>query len=144
MTWFADLEPCSYFGATDAVRAVGWLHRDHDFARGPTRAEIRERLGELFVDAFQPVAFLGFHQCDICQFDGPPGTTNLFVPGAGFLYVCPQLILHYMDAHSYAPPLEFQEAVLACPPTGSAQYKEAFLANGGRGLMKSASGGAVG
>jgi hypothetical protein len=41
---------------------------------------------------------------------------NSFVPGDGFLYVFPNLITHYMRVHAYAPPAEFCEAVLRCPP----------------------------
>jgi len=50
------------------------------------------------------------------------GFSNVFVPGEGRLYVAPSLILHYIAEHGYAPPQEFQAAVLACPPMGSAEY----------------------
>jgi hypothetical protein len=57
------------------------------------------------------------------------GFSNLFVPGAGLVYVAPELILHYIDAHQYQPPRAFCDAVLACPPMGSAEYLEALRRN---------------
>ena len=38
------------------------------------------------------------------------------------MYVAPQLIVHYIDAHDYRPPGVFCAAVEACPPLGSAAY----------------------
>ncbi len=136
MTWFADLAPCGYFVAPQVTRAVGWLERGHEFTIGATPLAVYDRLRELFVDAFQPVALGGAHVCDVCQFDGAEGAANLWVPGDGFLYACPELIVHYIGAHSYHPPAEFQEAVLRCPDTHTTHYKREFLANGGRELMK--------
>ncbi len=52
------------------------------------------------------------------------------------LYVAPSLILHYIDAHGYAPPDQFQRAVMECPPMKSMPYLRALLANGGRGIVK--------
>jgi hypothetical protein len=46
------------------------------------------------------------------------------------LYAAPSLILHYIDAHEYAPPEAFCEAVLACPPMGSEAYLQAIIRNG--------------
>ncbi|HEU5101498.1 MAG TPA: hypothetical protein VFU22_20890, partial [Roseiflexaceae bacterium] len=50
------------------------------------------------------------------------GALNLFVPGEGFLYAAPSMIAHYILAHGYAPPAEFQEAVLRCSKMGSEEY----------------------
>ena len=63
------------------------------------------------------------------------GAANLFVPADRFLYVAPSLILHYVDSHAYAPPKEFQDAVLECPEMRSMAYLKAVLANGPRGLV---------
>ncbi len=79
----------------------------------------------------------GFHKCELCQFEGEvAGGTNLFVPGDGVLFVCPELILHYINAHGYQPPQSFCDAVMACPDTRSSEYKRLFLDNGGRILMR--------
>lgn len=55
-----------------------------------------------------------------------------FHHGEGFLYVCPELILHYIAVLWYLPPAEFCAAVMNCPPTRTMEYKRAYLANGGR------------
>jgi len=57
------------------------------------------------------------------------GFFNLFVPGAGHVYVAPELILHYIDEHQYQPPRNFCDAVLACPPMGSTEYFESLRRN---------------
>jgi hypothetical protein len=135
MTWFGDLEPCTYFSAPEVMRAVGWLEQGREYATGSTPRAVYDRLRELFVEPFAPVALGGAHMCDLCQFDGPGGAANIWIPGDGFLYVCPKLILHYIGTHSYMPPAEFQQAVLRCPDTRSIEYKKAFLANGGREFL---------
>ena len=38
----------------------------------------------------------------------------------------PELILHHIDEYGYAPPTEFEQAVLACPPMQSREYLEAI------------------
>ena len=38
------------------------------------------------------------------------------------LYVCPAMIGHYVRTHSYAPPVEFVDAVLATPLVGTLEY----------------------
>jgi hypothetical protein len=65
---------------------------------------------------------MGYHECDLCLSERKGGITNLFIPGDGFLYVCPELILHYINDHQYSPPVEFCEAVLACAPMNSSDY----------------------
>jgi hypothetical protein len=41
----------------------------------------------------------------------------------------PSLAAHYILAHGYAPPPQFCEAVLRCPPMRSKEYFEAIIAN---------------
>jgi hypothetical protein len=40
------------------------------------------------------------------------------------------MIAHYILTHHYAPPQEFCDAVLRCPPMGSPEYFEAIIKNG--------------
>jgi hypothetical protein len=40
------------------------------------------------------------------------------------------MIAHYILAHNYAPPAEFCDAVLRCPPMSSPEYFEAIVKNG--------------
>ncbi|MEZ0228861.1 MAG: hypothetical protein ACAI25_09565 [Planctomycetota bacterium] len=110
MTFFPDLDPCTYFfGATESrLKAVGWLLKA--LARSP----------------WTPVFFAGPHFCTICRAKDPElrhgGVYNVFIPGDGFLYVAPTLILHYLESHAYAPPEEFMRAVTACPRMSSPEY----------------------
>jgi len=138
VTWFADLSPCKYFsvpGLSDLV-AIGWLDRHHDFRRGDVPGGLFAFLSKLLEAPWEPFMFCGFHCCDLCDVEHPPrGVHNLFVPAPRLVYVTPQLVLHYIAVHRYAPPASFQEAVLACPPMGSAEYLEAIRANGPKALF---------
>jgi hypothetical protein len=102
MAWFADLEPCGYF-VVDSVIAVGWLEQGRPFATGPVAKEVYARLVELAKDPWQPLATAGGHHCDLCLYEGPRGSSNLFVPGDGKVFVCPELVTHYMNAHCGRP-----------------------------------------
>jgi hypothetical protein len=138
MAWYADLTPCDYFRVADpsTLLAVGWLERSHAYDVGDCDRAVYEKLSRLLVDPWQPMVFGGPHHCDLCRFSSEAsGARNLFVPGNSILYVCPELIAHYVNAHGYCPPAQFCEAVLACPDTRSREYKVAFLANGGRQFM---------
>jgi hypothetical protein len=142
MTFCADLEPLDYFGPELAkvCVAVGWLDRQMPFRAGPTDAGVFHRLHELLQDPFEPFVAAGGHGCNICQFEPEcSGGANLFVPAAGFLFVAPAMILHYVNAHRYRPPPSFSEAVMSCPDTRSMDYKRRFLENGGREIMRVAS-----
>jgi hypothetical protein len=85
------------------------------------------RLVELLKQPWEPAIAMGFHRCDLCLYDGPPGKRNLYVPAAGAVFVAPELVTHYMNAHGYRPPDEFCAAVLACPPMRSMTYFKALL-----------------
>lgn len=108
------------------------------------------KLAELLVVPWQPVITMGKHDCPFCRFTGGPadfsfegldvqlGVRNIFIPADGFLFVAPSLILHYIDSHGYSPPSEFQQAVVACPPTRSMEYLRAIVKNGPKGFGKQA------
>ncbi len=149
MAWYADLSPCDYFGEADnQLIAVGWLDKAHPYTQGSVTAEFVAKLLTLLVDPWQPFISPGLHACEFCRISGglgslcyngswvSMGVNNLFVPGTGFLYVAPSLIAHYIDAHLYAPPAEFCQAVLQCPPMRSMNYRRAILRNGPRWLFK--------
>jgi hypothetical protein len=147
MACYEDLSGCPGFGAEHAGKllAVGWLSPRRDYTRGEVEADFVNRLVDLLVDPWQPAVSPGRHACEFCRLTGGPsmieyqgkkvlhiGQTNLFVPAEGFLYVAPSSILHYIDAHEYAPPPQFCRAVLDCPPMRSVQYLRAILTNGPR------------
>jgi hypothetical protein len=136
MAWYEDLSPCGYFGgeASRVLRSVGWLEAGRPFLTGSTEKAIFDKLCELARQPWTPVAFCGRHFCDLCQYGGLSGAANVFIPGNSFVYVCPELITHYMNAHHYRPPGEFCDAVRRCPTMRSREYLQAILANGGRQL----------
>ncbi|HNO78421.1 MAG TPA: hypothetical protein PKN33_10215 [Phycisphaerae bacterium] len=140
MSWYADLAPCDYFGHEHAgrLRAVGWLERGQPFRQDTIASEVFRRLQELLKDPWSQIVMRGMHACDLCCFvPEAHGCSNLFVPGNGFLYVCPELICHYINAHGYAPPAEFCQCVLTCPEMRTMEYRRAILANGGHDLITS-------
>jgi hypothetical protein len=160
MAWYPDLGRLDYFdfGGVDStkLRAVGWLARKQAFSQGDISPAFLRQLRKLLVAPWQPFILMGFHQCELCpvsrlpRFEEillgsykergdavPEGKANLFVPGEGCVYVAPELIVHYIDAHRYKPPDEFIRAVMECPPTRTAKYQgRLLLANDGRSLAR--------
>jgi hypothetical protein len=134
--YIPDLSPCDYFSLEHGghLLAVGWLGRDGDYARGSVDRRFYEKLKLLLVDPFPTLQFCGLHECDICQFNGALAGKNAFIPGNGRIYVCPELIIHYINCHNYLPPKEFIDAVLDCPEMRSVNYLKKLLANNGRFL----------
>jgi hypothetical protein len=117
--WIEDLSP---YGESDRCVAVGWLERGHDHIAGKVPPEVFAKLESLLVDPWQAATAAGFHACDLCVYSPERrGANNLFVPGASRVYVAPELILHYMNAHGCRPPGEFCQAVLVCPPMRSTE-----------------------
>lgn len=137
MAWFEDLSPCSYFGdqLLPALRAVGWLERGKPFLTGPVDPAVFTKLIDLAKNPWAPIVTCGLHDCDLCLYrPEASGSHNLFIPGNGIIYVCPEVIVHYLNAHHYAPPVEFRNAVMSCPPMHSVEYLRAILASGGEPL----------
>src|SRR5690606_36845962 len=62
------------------VSGLGWLSRGMEYPSGPSAPEVFARLKALFQDPFQPFVAPGWHKCDLCQFDGTIGASNLFLP----------------------------------------------------------------
>ena len=139
--WFEDLSPCTYFPADAKLVAVGWLERGKPYSTGAVDRRVHDALAEMLKNAWQPLACAGLHECDLCRFEPEArGTANLFIPAGGMIYICPELISHYMNAHGYAPPDVFCRAVLACPPMRSMQYLKAIKECGGAKLLRRSSG----
>lgn len=138
MTAFKDLDPIDYFGPPpfDGRLAIGWLQHGVDYACGEVPPEFFDRLKSLVASRFEPVVCVGLYQCDLCQFDGALGGGNLFVPDGERMFICPELVVHYIASHRYQPPVEFQEAVMRCPDPGGREYRAAFLRAGGRALLR--------
>ena len=136
--WYEELTECDYFGEEYAkiLTAVGWLENEKPFATGKVPTDFFEKLSELQKNPWTFASFCGFHECNICQFKGKSGIKNIFIPYNNRIYVCPELITHYINNHFYLPPGEFIEAVLNCPPQKSMEYLKKMLENGGRDLIR--------
>jgi len=136
----------------EKLKAVGWLAWGHAYTvREIQLPEMRfVQLLRLLVDPWQPLFFMGSHECEFCpeepledleayyrrhriERDGLVvhfGANNLYVPADGCVYVAPSMIAHYVDVHRYEPPVAFWEAVMNCPKMGSETYRQALIANG--------------
>ena len=143
MSYLADLSRWkSEYVLGESLFAVGWLDGEHSYSRGPVGLEFADRLAELLINPWQPVSTGGRHGCTFCRLSGGParfesragacllGGNDLFVPSGGRIYVAPSMVIHYIDAHEYGPPSEFQDAVLACPPMRSMAYLKALRSGG--------------
>ena len=118
-----DLSTDAYFARGPNVRAVGWLEAGHPHQQGPVPDEFLARLKKHVASAYQSMLFCGWHECSLCS-DGQrrTGSYNLLIPTTRLLYVAPEMIVHYIEDHGYRPPLEFVDAVMACPPQESSRY----------------------
>ena len=139
MTYFKDLDfiryhdgPCCADDWHCPLLAIGWLENDHDYSTGICLPQVTERLAELrrqFGAAFPAYSFRGWHACSMCN-EQPEllrdSHINLFIPGREVIYLTTGRVDHYINVHSYAPPMEFIDALMACPDPRSAEYKAAL------------------
>ena len=137
MASYRDLRPLTYFGYKyrHVLTAIGWLGRYSRFKRGYVSTDVLDQLQRLIAHSYQPMIFVGIHTCELCGSDGPAGAANLFVPTGDRIFVCPELIVHYITSHGYRPPDVFQDAVLRCPDPRGAEYRELFISSGGQILL---------
>jgi hypothetical protein len=121
------------------VVRVGYLSREHEYARGEVSDLVFESLVRLGQVQFPNCTdYLGYHHCDL----GSCGLKqvqeelywrgiwiprscrrDIWVPDRAVIYNTPQLILHYVRAHRYLPPASFLDAILNCPEPGSEMYR---------------------
>jgi hypothetical protein len=139
-----DLAPLAH----PRLIAVGWLARGEAYVRGPVDTAFVDALVGLLENPWQPSVPVGAHRCELCRISGGParlhhagrsiplGALNLYVPYEDNIFVSPSLIAHYLDAHEYAPPAIYREAVLRCPPMRSVAYLRAILRNGPPGFAQ--------
>ena len=135
MTHFADLSThtsCVDSPALLTCLNVGWLARGFEFQTGRPSSAIIERLNRFCLVSVN--ARRGVHACDLCN--APKlvkfsfahsmyllGFSEIRIFGApGRVYAAPNLVLHYMSLHHYAPPEEFIDALMKCPDPTSIEY----------------------
>lgn len=152
--YFEDLTPYSYDlpKPLAGVRNVGWLDECHPFNCGtpPAGFAAALRLWLLHAKANQ---MRGFQLCRFCRFEGYQlerykqieimvegqktylGSAEIWIPSSdGSIFAAPNLILHYVEIHSYLPPPSFIEAVLQpvsadwnAAAISESMIKEAFM-----------------
>lgn len=147
MAYFDDLSVCDYLPSGEGFGfvAVGWLEPGNGYLKDDVSKDFFEKLCSLLQKPWQPpVGCAGLHRCSFCRFSGggevsfgglkfsSSSNNLLFVPSGNQLFVAPTGIAHYIDAHEYCPPKEFQQAVLNCPAMRSAEYLEALMATRAR------------
>ena len=127
MTYYPDLGHETQIARGEHIRAVGWLHPDHEFPKGETTGEFRDKLREIASHWIESTVALrwavaaGAHTCEFCGERGASGNSG--VPYGDVLFVAPELICHYVEEHNYSPPVGFQKAVLECPLPGTEEYE---------------------
>jgi hypothetical protein len=129
MTYYRDLSRRTMVAAGSYVRAVGWLAAGQPYRQGRLPAIFLRRL-KRFVSLWRLSTkelwwgtFRGLHSCELCGKDNAHG--NFGVPAGRLLYVAPEMVVHYVQVHGYAPPEEFVTAVRAASLPGSAEYRAA-------------------
>lgn len=113
MTFYPDLGTRCMVDDGPHVRAIGWLARDEPYTQGSVPPEFVSALRRHTAAAWQPCAAGGMHHCELCGRERTSG--NVWIPADDVVYVAPEMIVHYVEAHAYAPPEAFVRAVLACP-----------------------------
>lgn len=132
MSWFPDMGNSCLVARGNHIRAVGWLSDKHPFPIGDTSPEFLSRLKEFcrrWGDGIEPLwwgMFLGSHLCELCGEYSASG--NIGVPAGDILFAAPEMVIHYVEVHRYAPPTEFVAAVLAAPLPGTPEYTKAVAA----------------
>ena len=124
MSYYADLTPYEYSDSDHEMSNIGWLAIGHNFEVGDVSSGFVDALTLCAVESFHETR--GFHSCEFCAEESPVrvkrpdgsryvslGMAEIHVAGAnGQRYAAPDLIVHYVLAHNYRPPEEFQRAVI--------------------------------
>ena len=129
MAHFPDLSTETQIACAPFVRAIGWLSATAPYSTGDTPADFVDKLRLLAKHWGASTSALGWpvtggpHTCEMCGAVRAAG--NFGVPAESILYVAPEMVAHYVEAHRYAPPEAFVEAVIRCPPPDTPEYARA-------------------
>lgn len=143
MSYVPDLTQYCFPGLDEALPtsvpmvAIGWLEAGHDYPVGTLPDDVLERVYARLVEyaTYRVRGTRGFHPCDLCGGDdaifrhpavGLLSTAEIWIRGANCWYCCPNLIIHYIEAHQYLPAADFIDALLNGPAPGSDAYHEAL------------------
>jgi hypothetical protein len=133
--YYPDLSVYTLVNAeTDVtILTVGWLHKDYSFSQCQLSDAFKSRLLKFCLN---PIRFsFGKYVCHLCSnsssnpvvsgdgLSSELGSAEIIVCGIkGKLYLCPDLIYHYVTEHNYCPPTEFVQAVIQSPLPDDADY----------------------
>lgn len=128
MTHVPDGAPFALFGASpeEGLIAVGWLDGDAPFPTGNVSAQFVAALRELCRHGVNRTR--GYHRCTLCPPSAGPGfpsptvvpspdgdlhvgAAEIRVQADGVRFAAPDMIIHYVLEHGYAPPPAFVDAV---------------------------------
>jgi hypothetical protein len=125
MAYFPDLSSYTHSSrnrskAVTVFWRVGWLQKERSFPVGETSTEFKAKLNHLCQQAGRRrrgsedfyVTSCGIHRCDFCDDPSAVSSKEIRLRGSARTYEAPELIHHYVTAHSYLPPSEFIDAVL--------------------------------
>ena len=116
---------------------VGLKKENHIKQVIPRNKLLRRFINSIRTDGMY-ARFLGYHECDFCDYVNVElGATTIMIAYKEKVYICPALIIHYMEKHNYCPPDEFVEAVLNYNHQYAMTYfnkikEKKFLKNGGK------------
>tara|TARA_R110002111_G_C5968880_1_gene370134 strand:+ start:1211 stop:1699 length:489 start_codon:yes stop_codon:yes gene_type:complete len=138
--YFEDLSPYRYYAddncwyefADDCefkkILHIGWLDSNHSFPLGTVDKALVKQLRDLVCGSPGWVnvhvhAISGLHPCNLCNANPKIrcrtgrlrylGITELWIPSRDkkIIFASPDMVLHYIEEHSYLPPAEFLEAL---------------------------------
>jgi hypothetical protein len=127
--FFNDLTDYSYYQwkPLTNIKNIGWLDAKHPFPVGEVSKNFLKKFRESIIGFndfnmhVNPIR--GIHPCNLCGEDSIKlerenkhiylGTSEIWVPSKQYYFASPSMILHYIEEHSYLPPKEFIDSVLA-------------------------------
>ena len=120
--YFKDLEKIKEH--TRTLVKIGWLDIDQPFNRGI--------LPDGFIDKLKSVRTCkhqkGSHVCPFCENSKSSSSIRIRIGDYDY-YDSPQMIIHYVEEHSYLPPQEYIDEVMKLkvevkrPPTRINRFK---------------------
>ena len=129
---FADMDKVTQIARGPHVRAIGWLSAAHPFPVGHVEPAVLTRIRAFALRSERSAVALnwpfagGAHECELCGMARASG--NFAVPCGDILFVCPEMIAHYVAEHDYLPSREFLAAIMASDLPGTDAYARAVSA----------------
>jgi hypothetical protein len=136
MTYYEDLKSYQYWstGEISDILNIGWLGREQKFTTGIVPKSFVDKLEKILASNSSTKSQVivnrmrGFFDCEICNARSDElktqdakhkivlGNAELLIPHYlknGYYFSAPTLIHHYIIVHSYLPPKEFIDSILA-------------------------------